>query len=158
MSLLLPFLTTVLAGIGAVVVRMFGPFAFIARSWFLLESNDPLLVLLLVFFMLSDRGHHVRAARIRRNVLIRSSEIPIATRSGISGHTAAEDCVFFSCGLLRQSWHLRSNVRLDCPVYCKDTENTCYIPSYDAKGDWISTQALCSHLTEPVIRVPNFEP
>ena len=94
MSLLLPFLTTVLAGIGAVVVRMFGPFAFIARSWFLLESNDPLLVLLLVFFMLSDRGHHVRAARIRRNVLIRSSEIPIATRNGISGHTAAEDCVF----------------------------------------------------------------
>ena len=37
--------------------------------------------------------------------------------------------------------NLRSNVRLDCPTFCRDDQDTCYIPSYDAKGDWISTQA-----------------
>ena len=28
---------------------------------------------------------------------------------------------------------------MKCPVYCKDDQDYCYIPSYDAKGNWIKT-------------------
>ena len=28
---------------------------------------------------------------------------------------------------------------LSCPLYCSDSEDYCYIPSYDAKGNWIKT-------------------
>eukprot|EP00913_Durusdinium_trenchii_P032278 g30223.t1 len=34
-----------------------------------------------------------------------------------------------------------SGQKMNCPVYCQDNEDYCYIPSYDARGDWISFTA-----------------
>lgn len=36
-----------------------------------------------------------------------------------------------------------SGQKMNCPVYCKDNEDYCYIPSYDARGDWISFTEMC---------------
>ncbi|CAL1131607.1 unnamed protein product, partial [Cladocopium goreaui] len=36
-----------------------------------------------------------------------------------------------------------SNEQMKCPVYCTDEQDYCYIPSYDAKGNWISTTEEC---------------
>ena len=34
---------------------------------------------------------------------------------------------------------LRTNEPMKCPVYCTDKQDYCYIPSFDTKGNWIST-------------------
>ncbi|CAJ1413767.1 unnamed protein product, partial [Effrenium voratum] len=41
------------------------------------------------------------------------------------------------------TWDFWMNTRYTCPVYCKDNEDYCYVPSYDAQGDWISTKETC---------------
>jgi len=35
------------------------------------------------------------------------------------------------------------NEPISCPLYCADDEDYCYIPSYDAKGNWIRTTEEC---------------
>jgi hypothetical protein len=39
----------------------------------------------------------------------------------------------------RNLQNLRSNKKFTCPVVCAENEQYCFIPSYDAKGNWIST-------------------
>ena len=34
---------------------------------------------------------------------------------------------------------LRTNEPMKCPVFCTDEQDYCYIPSFDTKGNWIST-------------------
>ncbi|CAE7204518.1 unnamed protein product [Symbiodinium natans] len=35
------------------------------------------------------------------------------------------------------------NSTMRCPVYCTADEDTCYSPSYDANGNWLSTEESC---------------
>ncbi|CAL1157753.1 unnamed protein product [Cladocopium goreaui] len=36
-----------------------------------------------------------------------------------------------------------TNEPMKCPVYCTDKQDYCYIPSFDTKGNWISTTEEC---------------
>lgn len=40
-------------------------------------------------------------------------------------------------------WDFWSNKKFTCPVVCAANEQYCFIPSYDAKGNWISTAEMC---------------
>lgn len=41
------------------------------------------------------------------------------------------------------TWDFWTNMKMSCPVYCKEDQDYCYIPSFDAKGDWVRTQEEC---------------
>eukprot|EP00439_Symbiodinium_sp_Y106_P035275 s3413_g4.t1 len=47
---------------------------------------------------------------------------------------------FHYCYPLRDYW---SNSTMRCPVYCTDEQDYCYSPSYDARGNWLSTEETC---------------
>eukprot|EP00439_Symbiodinium_sp_Y106_P010195 s248_g1.t1 len=47
---------------------------------------------------------------------------------------------FHYCYPLVDYW---TNSTMRCPVYCTDNEDTCYSPSFDASGNWVSTEESC---------------
>jgi len=49
-----------------------------------------------------------------------------------------QHCISLSSGC----WFwLRLNEPMQCPVFCSEQQDYCYIPSFDAKGEWLTTTA-----------------
>lgn len=59
----------------------------------------------------------------------------------------SESCVpedpWFEGDVCYPMWDFWSNKKFTCPVVCAANEQYCFIPSYDAKGNWISTAEMC---------------